>query len=383
MVLLDYLRQHTGDMAEDLRAFVTRESPSDHKESLDAFADFLAAYARDFGNPGVEIVPRADAGNHVRVSWPGASAAGPLLFLGHYDTVWPLGTLSEIPFSIDGGIARGPGVFDMKSGLVQGFWAIRALLETGSLPRPIVMLCNSDEEVGSPSSRALIEEAARRSAVVFVLEPSEAGALKTARKAVGLYRVSVEGRASHAGLDPFGGVSAIEELARITLDVQALGDRERGVSVTVGTVRGGTRTNVVPAYAEAMVDVRAVTQADAKWIDERIRAVRGHHPDATVTITGGINRPAMERGESTRQLFECARVAASAELGVELREIAVGGGSDGNFCAAVGVPVLDGLGAVGGGAHARSEHAVVAQMPMRAALVAALASAPDLPGAER
>ncbi|HAF14303.1 MAG TPA: hypothetical protein DCK99_11520 [Blastocatellia bacterium] len=369
-------------MLADLRTFVERETPSDHKPACDAFARFLAEHLRGIGNPSVEIVRRDDAGDHVVARWPGPANEPPILLVGHFDTVWPHGTIAQIPFSIVDGKARGPGVYDMKAGLVQGCWAIRALFAAGSQRRPMVMICNSDEELGSLSSRALIEDEARKAEAVLVLEPAKGGALKTARKSVGIFTIEVAGRASHAGSEPYAGVSAIEELARQTLALHAMNDKDRGISVNVGTFHGGTRRNVVAANAIAQVDTRTLTNSDADELAGRIGALQPQNTDARVIVTGGVNRPAMERTETIARLFERARELAAGELGMALDEISAGGGSDGSFCAALGIPVLDGLGAVGDGAHALGEHVIVSEMPLRAALVATLLAAPlDTPAA--
>jgi glutamate carboxypeptidase len=287
--------------------------------------------------------------------------------------VWDVGTLAGMPFRVADGLAYGPGTFDMKAGLVQGFWAVRADREALGGARPIVFFCNSDEEVGSASSRPLFEADARRAAAVLVLEPSHHGALKTARKGTGEFHLTVRGRASHAGTAPEEGVSAIDELARLVLDLRTLADEhpESGTTINVGTVSGGTRTNVVAAESRANVDVRVATLAEAERIRAAIAGLRPHHPEARLEISGGINRPPMERTLGTLRLFERAR-ALAGDLGFDVDEVMVGGGSDGNFCSALGVPVLDGLGAVGDGAHAVDEHIVVAEMPRRAALVAML-----------
>jgi glutamate carboxypeptidase len=259
----------------------------------------------------------------------------------------------------------------MKAGLVQGFWAVRALRDVVGVDRPVVFLCNSDEEIGSPTSRPLIEQEAARAAAVFVLEPSYNGALKTARKGVGIFHAELVGKPSHAGLDPFTGVSAIEELAHLILDLHALSDRETGTTVNVGVISGGTRSNVVAANARAEVDLRVVTPVEAERMTQRILGWKPHHPEVEVRLSGGMNRPPMERTEKTAHLFHQAQELAY-DLGLELEEALVGGGSDGNFCAVLGVPVLDGLGAVGGGAHARHEHVLVDAMPLRAALLTRL-----------
>ncbi len=365
-----FLQQHQDAMVRDLAEFVVRESPSTDKLLLDQFADFLSDYASSAGGHA-EIIPMDEAGNHVRVSWGQVGKQAPILLLGHFDTVWPQGTLQEMPFQVENDVATGPGIFDMKAGLLQGFWAVRALREVARVDRPIVFLCNSDEEIGSPTSRPLIEQEASRAAAVFVLEPSYNGALKTARKGVGIFHAELVGKPSHAGLDPFAGVSATEELARLILDLHALSDRDTGTTVNVGVVSGGTRSNVVAANARAEIDLRVATEEEANRMTQRILGWQPHHAEVEVRLTGGMNRPPMERTERTAQLF-CRAQELARDLGFELKETLVGGGSYGNFCAVLGVPVLDGLGAVGGGAHARDEHVLVDDMPPRAALVTRL-----------
>jgi glutamate carboxypeptidase len=366
----EWLEERRGEMVDDLRQFVERESPTTDKRRTDSFADFLAGYASRMTGGTAEVIEQEEWGNHVRVRI-GEGGERPVLMVGHFDTVWPVGTLAQMPFAMDDGKARGPGVFDMKAGLVQGFWALRALRETGAGQPPVVFLLNSDEEVGSPSSRLLIEEEARRAAISMVLEPSFHGALKTSRKGVGMFTVHVGGRASHAGSEPFEGVSAIEEACRITLDLHAQTSRASGTTVNVGVFRGGTRGNVVAAEAVLEVDLRVSTQSEAERMTNAILGLRPHRPDARVDVSGGMNRPPMERTEEVVRLFEQARRLAG-ELGIELDEAAVGGGSDGNFCALVNPAVLDGLGAVGDGAHALSEHVLIEHMVPRATLVARL-----------
>jgi glutamate carboxypeptidase len=248
---------------------------------------------------------------------------------------------------------------------------VRALREVAGVERPLVFLCNSDEEIGSPNSRTFIEEEALRAATLLVLEPSLNGALKTARKGVGLYRIRVTGRPSHAGLDPEGGISAIEEMARLILMLHGHTNLETGTTVNVGVVSGGTRYNVIAAEATAEVDLRTVTRAEADRMAEVVSHLKTHHPEAKVSVEGGMIWPPMERTEKTAELFEHARRLA-AEIGFELKEGLAGGASDGCLCADLGAPVLDGLGAVGGGAHATDEHVEVASIPLRAALVARL-----------
>ena len=368
--ILRFLQEHEEEMLEDLRLFVEQETPSTEKKLLDDFARFLAGYAATVGGRA-EILPAVGSGDHVRIRWDDEGSGPPIFLLGHYDTVWAEGTIKEMPFGVRGDIATGPGVFDMKCGLVQGFWAVRALREVVGIERPMVFICNSDEEVGSPTSRALIKEEARGAATVLVLEPSLGGALKTARKGVGLYSVRVTGRPSHAGLDPEGGISAIEEMARLVLELHGHTDHRSGTTINVGVIGGGTRYNVVAAEAFAEVDVRAVTVAEAERMNEILLSLEPQHGEADVRVEGGVIWPPMERTAKIAELFNHARSLAG-EIGFDLEEGLAGGASDGCLCAALGVPVLDGLGAVGGGAHAVDEHVEVASMVPRAALVARL-----------
>ena len=369
--LVKFFREHRDQMLDDLRAFVEWETPSTDKNLLDSFSRFLADYAVSAAGGRAEIVPAAVSGDHVLIRWGEEDGTSPLMLLGHYDTVWSAGTLEAMPFGVEDGVATGPGVFDMKCGLVQGFWAVRALHEVLGVDRPLVFLCNSDEEIGSPNSRALIEREALQADTVLVLEPSLNGALKTARKGVGRYRIRVTGRPSHAGLDPEGGISAIEEMARLILELHGHTNPETGTTVNVGVVSGGTRYNVIAAEAIAEVDVRAVTRAEADRMVEVVSSLQTRHPEATIEIEGGIIWPPMERTEKISELFDHARRLA-AEISFELHEGLAGGASDGCLCADLGVPVLDGLGAVGGGAHATDEHVEVASIPLRAALVTRL-----------
>lgn len=335
-------------------------------------ASVLAEYAESRAGGRAEILPASGAGNHVRVAWGEDHEGPPIMLLGHYDTVWDAGTLEGMPFVVEDGIARGPGVFDMKCGLVQVFWAVRTLMETtGGIERPIVFLCNSDEELGSPSSRDVIRDEAGRAAAVLVLEPSMDGSLKTSRKGVGHFTVRVSGKPSHAGLDPAGGVSAVEELARITLELHSHTDMEAGTTVNVGAVRGGTRYNVIAGEAFGDVDLRIANSAEAERMTEVIESLDPHHPEAGIEVEGGMVWPPMERTPQIAALFEEARRTA-AVIGFDLGEAAVGGASDGCLTAALGMPTLDGLGAVGGGAHATNEHVIVDDIPVCAALVAGL-----------
>jgi glutamate carboxypeptidase len=321
----------------------------------------------------VDVIHPGGAGDHVRAAF-GAGATRVLL-LGHTDTVWPVGTLSTMPVERRDGRLHGPGVFDMKAGLAIGLGALRTLFGEGGAAAPaveVVLLATSDEEIGSATSRALIEDEARRAAAVLVLEPALAdGGVKTGRKGVGEFRIELTGIAAHAGLDPASGASAIRELARQTLALEALADPARGTTLNVGVVGGGTRSNVVAAGAWALVDARVTSQAEAARVSAAIAGLRPVDGRVGVRVSGGINRPPMERTPAVLRLYDEAR-AVAAELGRSLTEAEVGGASDGNFTAALGVPTLDGLGAVGEGAHALHEHVEVGSLSYRAVLLAGL-----------
>ena len=362
------LEPRRQEMIDLLGRLVSIESPSDDSAALDRFAATIEGLFGSFG-----AIERLDG--HLRLSVDGGdSDSGHAVALCHYDTVWPMGTLGRIPFSVDSdGTARGPGCFDMKGGIVDLYFALQALQQHNVAPRRrLQVLFTRDEEIGSPTSRALIEATARGAALAYVLEsPLPGGTLKTARKGTGDYLVRITGRAAHAGVEPQKGISAVSELAQQVLALHALNDFEVGTTVNVGVVHGGTRPNVVAAEAEAHVDVRVQTLAEAERIDRAIRGLRPKLAGAVLSIDGGLNRPPMERSPAMAALFEQARQIA-AGMGVELREGSTGGGSDGNFTAAMGVPTLDGLGPEGEGAHAAHEHVVTESLPRRAALVAGL-----------
>jgi len=348
-----------------LEEMVSMESPSYDKELTDSFVQFLAGKFQEIGGD-VDIVPAAKVGNHLRVKFSDASTHRVLL-LGHTDTVWTAGEIAKRPFKIENGRATGPGVFDMKAGILLMWMAMRALKA-----RPVTILLNSDEEIGSSSSRSLIESEASQCRAVLVLEPSlPGGALKTARKGVGRFTVKAIGRAAHAGIDPGKGVNAVEEISRQILKLQQMTDSTRNTTVTVGVVQGGTRPNVVPAEAAAEIDVRIASIDEAGRIAAMIKALSPELPGARLEIRGGINRPPMERNTETDRLFGAAREIAS-EFGLDLKEGSTGGASDGNFTSAIGIPTLDGLGAIGGGAHAIDEWIEIDSLPQRAALLAGL-----------
>ena len=373
--LLPYLAARQAEMVSVLGDLVGQESPSLDKVLLDRLADDLRVRCQTVGAEA-RLVENPGGGNHVRAEVRPAGApasARPALVLCQFDTVWPQGTLQEKPFRVDNGLASGPGAFDMKAGIVLLLFALQAIRDLGlRLPRPVVALLTSDEEIGSPSSRPLIEAAAREAAYVLVLEsPLPGGALKTARKGVGNYRVRIHGRAAHAGLEPEKGISAIQELAHQVLALHALGAPERGTTINVGVVSGGSRSNVVAARAELEVDVRVTTMTEAERVDQAIRGLQPRLAGARLEVSGGLNRPPMERTPAVARLFEHARLIGR-ELGLELTEGSAGGASDGNFTAALGCPTLDGLGALGDGAHADHEYVEVDSMPSRAALVGGL-----------
>jgi glutamate carboxypeptidase len=327
----------------------------------------------------VKTLPGGRFGHHLRCEFkfPGAKPdAGKILVLAHSDTVWPLGTLAQMPVREGKGRLWGPGVLDMKSGIAFFLYAVRTL-RTLEVPvrRSILFQVNSDEEVGSETSRPFTEEAARQSAAVLLLEPGTGlqGKLKTARKGVGDYTVTVKGRAAHAGIDYAAGASAVVELARQIPKIAAFTNLKQGITVNPGVISGGTRTNVVAAEARAEVDIRIAHAKDAAGLDKKFRSLRPFDKRCSVQVEGGLNRPPMERTPAIRQLFKTARDCAK-ELGVTLQESATGGGSDGNFTAALGIPTLDGLGGVGEGAHAANESILLDRIADRTALLAMLLS---------
>jgi glutamate carboxypeptidase len=374
---LAYFNERCEAIVSTIRELVEMESPSDNKAAVDRVAEAVAEKFSQLGGE-VRLHPAKDFGNHLQVNFAGRSAK-PVLLLGHYDTVYPLGTLANMPCRIFDDKLTGPGVLDMKSGIALMLHALAALQawhgneHDSALPRPVTVLLVSDEEVGSDSSRAITESLAKKAAAVLVLEPSygRQGAVKTARKGVGEYQIKVTGKASHAGLDFEKGVNAILELAWQIEKVSTFTDLKKGLTVNVGIVTGGSRTNVVPAEATAQVDVRIARLKDAAGIDKKIRSLRPFNRKCKVEISGGINRPPMERTAGVAALYAQAS-AIARDLGWKLGEAAVGGGSDGNFTAGLGIPTLDGLGGVGDGAHATHEHIRISELPRRAALVAGL-----------
>ncbi|MEW6308976.1 MAG: M20 family metallopeptidase [Bacillota bacterium] len=371
MQLLRWLTARTADMLALLKELVELESPSTDKDAVDRLGARIAAELERVG-AAVRLLPGSDRGDHIRAQSGAGASGSQVLVLCHMDTVWPVGEVQRRPFRVEGGRALGPGTQDMKAGIVQLCFALAALAADGRKVKDrVVALVTSDEEIGSGSSRQSIEDEARRSRAVLVLEPAAGSALKTSRKGVGGFAVKVEGRAAHAGADPERGISAIEELAWQTLKLQRLTSFASGTTVNVGVVSGGSRTNVVAASAEAKVDVRVVTAAEGEKVAAAIRGLTPFLEGARVSVTGGIGRPPMERTPGNLALFNQAR-ELGRELGLELTESSSGGGSDGNFTSALGVPTLDGLGAVGDGAHSVDEWVLVESLPQRAAVLGRL-----------
>jgi glutamate carboxypeptidase len=363
-------------MVQILGEFVRAESPSLEKAAVDRFGKMVAQEWRQRGAK-VKILPQGERGDHIRAEWNprGNRAKGQVLVLGHLDTVYEPGTLARMPFRLSKGRAFGPGTFDMKGGLVIALFAVDALAAAGVMPeKRIVFLWTSDEEIGSGTSQAVIEREARRSDAVLVLEPALGldGRVKTGRKGLGEIEIIATGRAAHAGLNPEDGINAIVEIALQIARVSRWNEPRRGITVNAGVIMGGTRTNVIPEHARVVIDVRAIRAADMRVLERKFHALRPILRRAKLEIRGGFNRPPMER-KTAAALYAKARTLAK-EMGIELGEAFVGGGSDGNFTAALGIPTLDGLGAVGESAHSPNENILIRALPERAALLADLLS---------
>jgi glutamate carboxypeptidase len=367
--VLSAASDHRNILLQLARDLVAAESPSDDRPALDACGQLLAQRLTAAG-AAVERVPAGTTTAHVLARWPGGGA--PVLLVGHFDTVWPVGQLARMPLEERDGRLFGPGILDMKAGLAIGVTAAQAVAATVPLAdRPrVTMLATSDEEVGSQTSRAHIERLAREHAAVLVLEPAlPGGGIKTSRKGVGEFEIVAEGISSHAGADPGAGASAVHELARQIVRIEALGDPARGLTVNVGVIEGGTRSNVVAERAHALIDVRVSRIEDAAAIEAALLGLQPVDPRVRLTVRGRISRPPMERTPGIARLYALAREVA-AGFGRTLEEGVSGGGSDGNFTAAIGAATLDGIGAVGDGPHALHEHVIVDELVPRAALVA-------------
>lgn len=377
---MEELRAWQPQLLELLQSLVEIESPSDGKAAVDRCVDLVASRAELLGGR-IRRHRQREFGDLLEVRFGRAGCGNkPILLLGHLDTVWPSGTLEKMPFRVEKGRVWGPGVLDMKAGVAMALTAIEYLQKRlGQEKRPIVLLLVSDEEMGSPASRAVTEKIARECEAVYVLEPAqglESGAYKTARKGIGHYRVDVTGVAAHSGVDFEKGHSAIAELAYQIGVIQGFTDLQHGITVNIGTVQGGTRSNVVAAEAWAEVDVRIARKADVATIDRRFRRLRVQDRHCVLRIDGGLNRPPMERTRGTVALFKRAATLARG-MGFVLQEAATGGGSDGNFTSALGVPTLDGMGAVGEGAHATHESLLLKDLAPRTALLTAMLMRPE------
>lgn len=367
--ILNYLEQNKDNIFTSLERYVKAESPSNRKDLVDKCGEVIQDFFREYFGLTAEIFPQEQRGNHLKFTYGDGDEQ--VLVLCHMDTVWDEG---QLPFRIEGNKAYGPGIFDMKGGAIQALWAIKALKDLKlTLNKKIVFLFNSDEEVGSITSRNIIETEAKKSKVVLIPEPTQenTGALKTARKGWGLFKLKVKGVAAHAGNHHDQGINALEELAHQIIYLQGLTDYSVGSTVNIGIAKGGTRGNVVPAEAEAEIDIRVKTLKEAQRLEELIRNLQPKLKGTSLTVEGAINRPPMERTEATGELVKKAQIIAR-ELGFELKETSVGGASDGNFTAALGIPTLDGIGAVGAGPHAEYEHIIIDDLPRRSALLAHL-----------
>jgi glutamate carboxypeptidase len=369
---LPYFLEKLPHIVQTTRDFVEVESPSDNKAAGDRMGALLASRFQRIG--GTSRVHRAEEfADNLQIDFPGG-AQKPVLLLGHFDTVYPLGTLANMPCRSEGDRLYGPGVLDMKSGIALMVYAIEALQTWhGALPRPITVFLVSDEEVGSSSSRKITEDLARRSAAVLVLEPAAGskGAVKTARKGVGEYTLTVKGIAAHAGLDPRKGHSAVVELARQIAAISKFNNLRIGVTVNPGVIRGGTRTNVIAAEATVEIDARIQKATQARGLHRKLHALKPYDKHCKLIVEGGINRLPMERTAGVAALYKKAKSIAG-QIGWRLEEAAVGGGSDGNFTAGIGIPTLDGMGGVGEGAHAVHEHIIISELPRRALLLAGM-----------
>jgi glutamate carboxypeptidase len=373
--LLAGARRKERSLLDLTRKLVQAESPSDSKSAVDACVALATARFRQLGGR-IKLHRQAHHGNVLEArfgprSTVSRSQAGPILLLGHLDTVWPLGTLTSMPCRVREGRLWGPGTLDLKAGVAMASTALELLMEADLMRREIILLLNSDEEIGSPVSRPITEHLARQCSAVYVLEPAQGLAYKTARKGIGDWHIHVKGVAAHAGVDFEKGANALRELARVIETVSGWTDLKRGLTVSVGVAAGGSKSNVVPADAWAEFDVRIPRLADGPRITRRFAALRPSDPRCSLIVTGGINRPPMERSRGTVRLFRQAHLLAR-ELGFELQEASTGGGSDGNFTAALGIPTLDGMGAVGEGAHARHESVFVEHLAPRTALLAGM-----------
>ncbi|WP_374929543.1 M20 family metallopeptidase [Kytococcus sedentarius] len=368
-----FVEEHMEEVLADLDHLVGMESPSTDKALLDAALSGIETWAVErLGEPASRTRhDGGDRGDVLELTWEGSGASGAVLSVCHYDTVWPEGTLADWPLTRDGDVLTGPGVLDMKAGIVQTVWMLKALRELGVPHADLHLLLTGDEEIGSSASRHHIEAAAQNALVTMIAEPSAAGAVKVQRKGTVMADVTVTGIQSHAGLDPEKGASAIHELARLVGRIADLADPERGTTVNVGVITGGTGRNVVAEKASCQVDVRVQKAAEEDRVVEALEALRVEDERCSIEMEIDRNRPPMNPTERTEEMLALL-VAAGQDMGVEVTTQAVGGASDGNFIAALGLPVIDGLGGVGAGPHARHEHITVSGLPRQTALMAGL-----------
>jgi glutamate carboxypeptidase len=369
--ILNYLKTQQQGMLTLLEQWVNQDSPTYHKPSVDAMGQMMVRAFVEAGGTLTATHARLERGDHYTITY--GQGERQILILCHFDTVWPLDEAKKRPFTIENGQARGPGVHDMKAGTLIGLFALNAIHHLRLKPRyKLVYLLTSDEEIGSPTSRELIEAEGRKSSACFVLEGAHnRSVLTTSRKGVGRFRLEVAGVSAHAGVEPQKGASAIEELARQIQTLHAMTDYKRGITVNVGVISGGERPNIVAAQAAAEIDIRVASRADGEEISRKILGLQPQLPDCQLRVTGGINRGPFEESPAGLTLFERAR-AIARNLGFEVDKFSSGGGSDGNFVAALGTPTLDGMGSLGGGAHALTEYTVLDALPLRAALLAEL-----------
>ncbi|MBP1157013.1 MULTISPECIES: M20 family metallopeptidase [unclassified Paenibacillus] len=358
------------EMLRLLKTLVELESPSDNPSAVHKLLLFLKDVCCQWGGHA-ELLGDQDHRAQLKVTW--GTGERKILILAHVDTVWPLGEVVKRPFRIEDGKAYGPGILDMKAGIVQALFAVKGYVDRlQGESRQIVFLFTTDEEIGSPASRAWIEQEAQNSAAVLVVEPAgPAGKLKVARKGWGLYELNVLGKAAHAGMDPENGANAVVELARQVLRIQSLTEISTGINVNIGVIEGGSRPNMVPADARAMIDIRVSDRKDIEVVESFMNQLSSYTPGTTVRMTGGMNRPPLEQNEKNRALFSLAKEAGTA-AGIEIKGVHVGGVSDGNFTSFLGVPTLDGLGAVGAGPHALHEHIIIDEMVPRSKLLVEL-----------
>lgn len=370
--LLAGARRKQAALLELAQKLVAVESPSDEKDAVDECGAVVAEHARALGGR-VKVHRQKSFGDVLEIGFGPRRKGAPerVMVLGHIDTVWPVGTLKMMPCRVGEGRLWGPGTLDMKAGVAMALTAVEMLTEAGLLEREVTLLLNSDEEVGSPVSRPITEKVAAMCSAVFVLEPAQGLACKTARKGTANWRVEIEGVAAHAGVDFEKGASALRELARVIETVSGWTDLKRGLTLSVGLAGGGSKTNVIPAEAWAEVDGRIARRGDGPRIERKFAALKAQDRRCSVRVSGGVNRPPMERTRGTVALYQRARGLA-AELGFVLNEAATGGASDGNFTSALGIATLDGMGAVGEGAHARHESVLIEHLASRTALLAGM-----------